>query len=78
MESESTEIDFRSLEDELYDNEITQILSQPNTAESMYMFNYRRINIYFVFFYTDTNRGGGGGVSLPLKSSDGQYTNIES
>lgn len=77
MESESTEIDFRSLEDELYDNEITQILSQPNTAESMYMFNYRRINIYFVFFYTDTNRGGGG-VSLPLKSSDGQYTNIES
>lgn len=56
MESESTEIDFRSLEDELYDNEITQILSQPNTAESMYMFNYRRINIYFVFFYTDTNR----------------------
>lgn len=36
MESESTEIDFRSLEDELYDNEITQILSQPNTAESMY------------------------------------------
>lgn len=60
MESESTEIDFRSLEDELYDNEITQILSQPNTAESMYMFNYRRINIYFVFFYTDTNRGGGG------------------
>lgn len=76
MESESTEIDFRSLEDELYDNEITQILSQPNTAESMYMFNYRRINIYFVFFYTDTNRGGG--VSLPLKSSDGQYTNIES
>lgn len=38
MESESTEIDFRSLEDELYDNEITQILSQPNTAESMYMY----------------------------------------
>ncbi|XP_061189534.1 uncharacterized protein LOC133197487 [Saccostrea echinata] len=33
METESTEIDFRSLEDELYDNEITQILTQPNTTE---------------------------------------------
>ena len=36
MESDSPEIDFLSLEDELYDNEITQILSQPSAAESTY------------------------------------------
>ena len=36
MESDSPEIDFLSLEDELYDNEITQILSKPSAAESTY------------------------------------------
>jgi hypothetical protein len=60
METESAEIDFRSLEDELYDNEITQILTQPNTTESLYSNLYfdtqqisqRSILCIFLAFYT--------------------------
>lgn len=64
MESESTEIDFRSLEDELYDNEITQILSQPNTAESMYTDWY--------FFFSITQVQIAHPPPTPQKRSDGQ------
>lgn len=65
MESESTEIDFRSLEDELYDNEITQILSQPNTAESMYM--YKQTNKYLFCFLLHRYQSWGGGCLPPPK-----------
>ena len=52
MESDSPEIDFLSLEDELYDNEITQILSQPSAAESTYTDLLEQL-IEFVIFLSN-------------------------